>query len=345
MLVLERVKDLRVLRYVLSHNHSAWGGQLDVEEYIERERLNYTHRFCDLWRSEPVVNGTYYWVFRDTALPSENFEDIVCACEFVVRDSYYFDKSLHQCKCAAIGSVYTLEQHRKKGYATEMMEQLVEKMKELFRGEYDFSFLYSEVGEYYSRFGFRSHHVPVALLETGKNTEIEYSYVTEENLPKFIDQYDAKVRKMVQATPTSVAVKPSVQNIEWFQNRSIHLAKLQKREFDGNRFGIHIGSAFALWYYEFGDDQVTLIMLDAETPDQTRKLLECCMAECCAVKKIKIWHDELVYHAGEKDEAALGLVTELGGSVGHTNESLSALSMLHSSSQPAWVANGKWAWY
>ncbi|KAG7925340.1 hypothetical protein KL925_004355 [Ogataea polymorpha] len=345
MLLLERITDFEVLRYVLSHNHRAWGGTLGMKEYIERERLNYTHRFCDLWRDDTVVNGTYYWVFRDTTLPSDKFEDIVCACEFVVRDSYYFDKSLHEGKCAAVGSVYTLEQHRKKGYATKMMEQLVEKMKGLFQGKYDFSFLYSEVGEYYSRFGFQSYHVPLALLETGRKTAIPYLYVTEENLPKFIDQYDAKVRRMVQASSGSVAVKPSVENLEWFQNRSIHLAKLQKREFNGNRFGIYIGSAFALWYYEFGQDQVTLIMLDAETLDQTRKLLECCMAECSAVKKIKIWHDELVYHAGEYNGAALELVKELGGSVGHKNDSLSALCMLHSSTRPAWVANGKWAWY
>ncbi|KAH3663338.1 hypothetical protein OGAPHI_005328 [Ogataea philodendri] len=338
------ITDPDTLWYVLSHNHESWGGKLSVDEYCEREQRNYTHRLCDLWRDPSVTNGTYYWVLKDTALSPTDRQDIVCACEFLVRDSYYFDTELRACKSAVVGSVYTLKDHRKKGYATKMLAMLVDKMKEILTGEHDFTFLYSEVGEFYAQFGYKSANVPLAELATGGKTDIQYTPIRGEQLAAFVDQYDRKLQALVRREPGSVAVKPSPAGVEWFHNRSVHLAGLQKRQFDANCFGLNIGNAFVIWYYEFATDRVTILMLDAETKEQVKQLLECCICECSGVKKIRVWHDELVYHGRDRDPDVLDVVLELGGRINLENESLPAIGMLHSEKTPVWIGNSKWPW-
>ncbi|CAH2351466.1 uncharacterized protein CLIB1423_03S06942 [[Candida] railenensis] len=229
---LVELNDRDLISFTRAQNSQSWRGQLTSEQYIERE--------CVLGKSKIAsskVNRLLVFMLRDKADPTSR----LCSIELLIRRSWSYkynpDSKRVERKdilSGCIGGVYTYPENRGKGLARIMVDKLVEKAKTEYLGEDGFTFLYSEVGEYYSRNGFKSFEVP--LLKFPLGTEIindkfigedEYQFSElkfhqfEELLQFHNTQFDKEiVDKVTKDGKPRVTINPNQDFIDWFHLRS-----------------------------------------------------------------------------------------------------------------------------
>ncbi|QPG76163.1 hypothetical protein FOA43_003549 [Brettanomyces nanus] len=381
MLVLEHTSDWEILRYCQSRNYPTWGQPFTLTDYQEREEINYKHELCDIMRDySKKKKGVYYWIMRDSEADIERssnpkFQNIVSACEILVRDSYFVDASsndktdIQECLSAVIGSVFTFPEYRSRGYATKMLKLLVDKMKILLGNPYDFSFLYSEVGEFYSKFGFKSYYEPLCVIQVGSHrTKVSYKYTElttdfhaqmelyDERLKRLMKKHAQKENKLV------VSLKPEQNIIEWFLNRSRFSARALKGFTDIRTkelvFGAKLDTEtndFIIWFDDFRENTAVVLLLYADSLENVKKLVDICKFHIPnEMNKIIFWETELYDFdkSGEsrnEKEIQTFVKDQLGCETGLENGSLSALRMLketvNSQRDTIWEGNGKWAWF
>lgn len=90
--------------------------------------------------------GIRFWVLTLASSPQK----LLCSCESIAKpaivrtaNKHGKDEVVKQVKSHVIGSVFTPEQNRGKGYASIMLDLLGEKL----RGECEFDSLYSDIGK------------------------------------------------------------------------------------------------------------------------------------------------------------------------------------------------------
>lgn len=210
-----------------ANNFVTWGKPLTLKQYQHRDAINYESNYMNLNREDYFkdINGGIYFILKDSET-----NIIESACEILIRDSWIANNGkLIDCKSAVIGSVYTVEKFRKKGNASIMMNELLSKMKLFLKNEFDTAFLYSEVGEYYSKFGYKSFNVPVIEIDlniTRVNLNINFQFN-----PLFMDfneisnDYYDKMKQLVinqsiLKEGSHFMLKPNVKIFEWFANRA-----------------------------------------------------------------------------------------------------------------------------
>jgi hypothetical protein len=129
-------------RYIRDQNAASWAGDLPVETYHKREHVLAS---TALTRN----GGIECWVLIDPSKPSE----VLTSCETIKKPAYISrppvngDKICNVVEVYAhgLGSVYTPECQRKKGYCQEMLRLIKEHMmKENPEG---FNVLYSDIGK------------------------------------------------------------------------------------------------------------------------------------------------------------------------------------------------------
>ncbi|VEU23332.1 DEKNAAC104583 [Brettanomyces naardenensis] len=377
MITLEHTSDWHVIRYCQSRNHENWGKPLTLDEYYKREEISYKHELCNLDRDySKEKKGDYYWVLKDTDIDTSSktgadpkLKNIVSACEILVRDSWYLDtenpdSEPSDCLSAVIGSVYTFSEHRSKGYASRMLQLLVEKMQDILGNPHDFSFLYSEVGEFYSNFGFKSYHVPVCIIPMKSIKElpaIDYVPLTT-HFESQVELYGKKMKQLMLKEAKSgeksvvVCLKPQQQILEWFLNRSRHTGRslegLTEEAANKLVYGAELSTGdFIIWLLDFTEKTAVVLMIYATTSQNVKELIKACKQLIPdGFEKIIIWQDELTDYSktGASDLSILTFIEEeLQGESGVKNSSLSALRMLHLDEDVAvkWVGNGKWSWF
>ncbi|KAG0680164.1 hypothetical protein C6P40_002981 [Pichia californica] len=220
-------KDLQECQ---SNNFISWGAPLTIEQYYHRDSINYESNFMNLYRlNTENTNGGIYFILKDNEIKNGEIES---ACEIFIRDSWIAKNGeLFNCKSAVIGSVYTAEKFRGKGNANFMMKELIKQMKEKYlKGKYDSAFLYSEIGEYYSKFGYKSFNVEVLQFDISNNNNIkiniDYPFETiyfdykEISNDYFNKMKDLVLKKSKQDNGLHFMLKPSHKIFEWFANRS-----------------------------------------------------------------------------------------------------------------------------
>ncbi|GME76280.1 unnamed protein product [Ambrosiozyma monospora] len=300
---LELAKDYKTLQICQAENHDTWGVPLSIEDYYERELKSYKDKPCNFERNydDPSTKeGVYYWVMYN-----EN-DEIVCSCETLVCLSYHYqdigktggEGDIGKCYSAIVGSVYTFKAHRGNGYATQMMNSLVEwKLPELLNEQFDFTFLYSEVGEYYSRMGFKSYHVPTIEIPVVMNGKLKVSSDLNEiemlgtDHTKQIEVYDEQVKKMILAKGKEVAqsgseqqklpilaMKPTQEKFNWFYERDKHTGeKLYNVDPESLKFGIALkespGDNFIAWHLDFRARLVMIIAIQTTSFINLQKLI------------------------------------------------------------------------
>lgn len=381
MIILERTNDWDVIRYCQSRNYDTWGKPLSLKQYLEREEINYKHSLCNLDRDySKEKRGDYYWVLKDSKAESPVSKDpklrnIVASCEILVRDAWVVDSSdkdlkIRDCLSAVIGSVFTYPENRSKGYASRMLTLLVKQMQNLFPGKYDFSFLYSEVGEFYSRFGYESRHVPlvdIALDEHREEPNFAYHPLTT-NFDECLAVYSSKLKKEMVADVSSekleqntisFCLKPQRGTIEWFLNRSRHsaysIAGQSKEEAANLMFGSTLEtpeSGFVIWFLDYRTKVATVLMLYANSFDNFKNLMFLCRNLVPAdFEKLVLWESEVTDYdkSGSSNKKALQYVRdEMQAQTGLENSSLSAFRFLNldvSGKNVHWICNGKSCWF
>ncbi|VVT57801.1 uncharacterized protein SAPINGB_P005876 [Magnusiomyces paraingens] len=164
-------------------NHSAnyleWGRGLTHDQYTARER--------HLGSQPPCLDGHIsYWSYEELS-ENDNSWTMVSCCESLTRPALYKTKGspVRQTICHSVGAVFTPIPHRGKGHARRMLALLVEKFdqtdapdspfcdlyanlaRQPFAIEDDeairkdrvlnsFSVLWSDVGTYYEKFGYKA---------------------------------------------------------------------------------------------------------------------------------------------------------------------------------------------
>lgn len=163
---LVQITDKELVDFTRRQNSQAWKGVLSTQDYILRE---YVLGKCEMTKDLLV------FMLQDTTRPNER----LCSMELVVRGSTRYYKNGDKVeqkpiKSGCIGGVYTYPDHRGQGLAKIMIDKLVEVAKSEILLDDGYIFLYSEIGEYYSRSGFKSFGVdllqmPIAFLTPNKH--------------------------------------------------------------------------------------------------------------------------------------------------------------------------------
>ncbi|OBA21789.1 hypothetical protein METBIDRAFT_10718 [Metschnikowia bicuspidata var. bicuspidata NRRL YB-4993] len=229
--VLEQVHDKKTRDYTRERNAAAWKNLLSVQAYVTREHvLGLSKITC----SDP--NRLVVFALR-AKRPNA---DILCSCELLIRQSWRYEKDAcgnvqrKDVLSGCIGGVYTYEEHRGRGLATIMIDKLVETAKtDAYLGPSGFTFLYSEVGEFYVRNGFKSFHVDLLNLPlsyTGLKHVLQpgYELVKYNEFGDLFERYnqhfDRDMRRQVQEDGlVRISVNPTADYVDWFHIRAKYL--------------------------------------------------------------------------------------------------------------------------
>lgn len=223
---LEEVTDARVREYTHTRNADTWRNLLSVEDYVLRERVLSLTNIVNTGKNRLVV-----FVLRSKDAP----ETPLCSCEILIRESWRYSAqngkvSRSDILSGCIGGVYTYPENRGRGLATIMIDKLVETVKlEEYIGTSGFTFLYSEVGEFYTRNGFQSQEVKLSELPLSPSDSPcvlpldmhmvkfhEFDGLFEEYAVKF----DKKTRRETSPGHDQITIAPSAHYADWFHMRA-----------------------------------------------------------------------------------------------------------------------------
>lgn len=164
----------------------------------------------------------------------------LCSCELLIRKGYRYipgqDNLVHRkdVLCGCVGAVFTYKEYRGRGLALIMIDLLVETAKKPeVLGEEGFIFLYSEVGEYYNRNGFKSFPVNLAKYplvskntpyQKPQNVDLIQFHQFREVFDVYQQQFDSELRaKVANDRIERVSVAANEEYVDWFHLRAKYL--------------------------------------------------------------------------------------------------------------------------
>lgn len=234
---LTELTDVDQIRFTRKQNSQSWKGQLSAEKYVEREFV--------LSKSKIALgddNKLYVFALHKKNTPNE----FLCSIELFVRTSWIFKYNKasgtvekHDIKSGCIGGVYTYPDYRGKGLARLMVNKLVQISKLKYIGEDGYIFLYSEIGEYYSKCGFKSFEVPLTFISLTIEKESQVSefeqLLKQETLDvELINYHDFEdvykiynkvhesefIKRTLKDHKSRISISSSSDYIDWFHLRS-----------------------------------------------------------------------------------------------------------------------------
>lgn len=232
---LEQLQDSSAVDQTRVENSAAWRSALSVHEYVERENVL---GMAKITSSE--TNRIFVFGLKAASDP----KTVLSSMEILVRKAWRFHKnadgsiSRKSVLSGCIGAVFTKPENRGQGLAGIMVSKLMELVKNPefpgFLGKDGFVFLYSEVGEYYSRYGFKSFHVPLVNIPLSHNRS-PYKKSPNVQLIRYHDfassfeeynaHIDKDIRKKVAADGLDrLTLDPTSDCIDWFHLRLKYVA-------------------------------------------------------------------------------------------------------------------------
>ncbi|RLV90268.1 Uncharacterized protein JA1_004679 [Spathaspora sp. JA1] len=233
---LVHLTDKQVIEFTRRQNSEAWKGRLSMEDYVLRENVLGKSKIT----SSDVNRLVVYMLQR------VNDGTPLCSIELLIRKSwkFTFDETTnqvvqHDILSGCIGGVFTYPEHRKKGYAKIMVDKLVEVAKSELLGPDGFTFLYSEVGEYYTKNGFMSlpvdlMNIPLTEKDQQQHEEADIAdcvvelvdyHQFEPLMNEYIEQFKQDIiSKVNQDHKARIAVVPTSDIVDWFHLRSKYIS-------------------------------------------------------------------------------------------------------------------------
>ena len=204
-------------------NSSEWRGALSLEQYLRRE----THLANQDLTKDGGLTG---WVLVHQSNGSSK-RQVLCGCETIRKKALVGDNGkVEDAIAIGVGSVFCPPQHRGKGYAGRMMNDLGKKLKgwEVEDGKRPlFSVLFSDIGkEFYAKSGwqpFPSAHVSLQPTESPMRGLASVRMLKSDDLPELCKLDESLIRrrlsKMCDKQRPSVAFVPDSAAVSWHHAR------------------------------------------------------------------------------------------------------------------------------
>ncbi|ODV95105.1 hypothetical protein PACTADRAFT_49853 [Pachysolen tannophilus NRRL Y-2460] len=392
--VLERTTDARVYAWCHLQNSCSWKSNLTSEQYVKRESVLSLTKICNAQRNENELKGIHYWVLRDMGIvknegvknDDEVYDltyNIVASSETLFRESWVFQfkdgiVDRKQVLSPCIGGVYTLPSQRGKGVASIMITKLNEKLSEMMDKD-RFITLYSEIGNYYEKFGYKNFevglcHIPILDEDLNININIDenfsFNFLKNGEFKQIIEFYKKKFLKQIESlvlldkNRTKISLIPSIEVIEWHHERSIFISKTLYDVKPGH-FGVQICDnqqnlkGFIIWTHDYKEKSLVLLIIYGENLNILTDLIKLTILEAKKInfEKIICWESDLFNYklninGIDKDETSKFtkiIETDLHGKLHLKNGSISAALKFHNNVNDNgnldWEGNGKWAWF
>lgn len=385
-MLFEQTTDPEVIRFTHLQNSATWKSKyLTAEEYAQREQILGSSEIA-LKGSSPSVRrklkedanylGLKYFVFKDLSLPDTGkTSQIVSSCETLNRVAWCIHPESHgeiePVLSVCIGGVYTIPEHRGKKFAQLMITQLNEYYDKLSQRpgassflKWKFMFLYSEVGDYYEKFGYVSEHVPLHSI-----TQLDdlYKLYCEDSKGRYLSfddyedlvslqktQFKAGLKSLhsVQGKSYVFTVEPSLDIYKWFQHRDVFLSqKFQDKP--PSKFGFRLeDDSHIIWHHHWLERSLYVLKVyvkgDHEKESVLQKLLGACVKEAKAagLSHIEFWDEEINADAYPKLFKLLEKVED-GSNVYAENGSRSAVRVPSGLKEEefTWANNTKFCWF
>lgn len=329
--------DPEIIHFTHMNNADAWKGLLTSEQYTQREKvlgstdISQKDRSPDIQELYPIDHkqlGIKYFVLKDESLPeTDKFSQIVSSCETLNRLGYCIkpdsNGTIEPALVVCIGGVFTETKFRGKGYAARMIEKLNNYYDDLIKENPDSILiknlvinLYSEVDDYYQRFGYHSFHVPLHYITQFDQFMLEYcpdklskgKFLNYDDYQHLVDSHDInfkkKLIKLHEENPEKFifTVKPDLDIFKWFQDRDIFIGKILDKIKDQDestlKFGFELNDgSHIIWHHNWNSNLLVIVKVamkqsDRETLSQLigQSILE---AKRYNLDKIQFWDEEI----------------------------------------------------
>lgn len=223
-----------LIDFTRQENSASWSGVLTRPQYVVREAV--------LGKSRMMKHDSHDNTLVVLVLQRIEDKVPVSSIEVMVRESVRVDytggKTLSKkILSGCIGGVFTYPDHRGKGYGKIMLDKCVNYCKSNLVGEDGFTFLYSEIGEYYVRNGFTSYPVDLINIPVVKTQPIEEEVLVlkyhdfEDILKVYKNQLTKDVLHQVETDhKTRVFLTPTSHIVDWFHLRSKFISYMLTHE-------------------------------------------------------------------------------------------------------------------
>lgn len=380
----EQITDPEEINFTHAQNGENWRGPLTLGAYVAREALlgntgiARKREQLEVQKKHPALApwlGLHYFALKDG-------DTIISSCETLIR--------LGSCICPdskagietnlviCLGSVFTPEKERGKGYATCLLQKLTEfydrardtpgapaGVKKMVLT------LYSEVGEYYKKFGYYSMHVPVHTIsqvdafyesycegrEGYKGKPVgEDDY--EELVPLQNEEFESHMMALHKLRPHSYifTVDSDADLYKWYNARDkFTLQNIDRVKPEKMSFGYVLSDqSHILWHHLWPEN--TLVILKVYVHQQSsskeqevlRELLAHAVMETksTGLRRIEFWDEEIPI---KKFARLFSVLSDLEHSsmVYAENHSLSAVRPppKYNEGNVIWDNNGKYCWF
>ncbi|KAJ2994456.1 hypothetical protein HDV02_001547 [Globomyces sp. JEL0801] len=330
-------KNPKLIQKALESNYSAWGApSLTLEEYFERESYLASSKFS----KESLIS----WFLVDSDSP----EDILSSCEtYRIPCLLSTNDGIVKGFCFAIGSVYTPTQHRRKGYASEMMKLLQNTLKS-FKDSVA-STLYSDIGrDFYANLGWKVHPSKSLVLDQ-LNTipSFEVSSIiplTVDTARKLIEDEESQfLNQFKSLDKPRFAIIPTINELEWLFNRGLFYSRVGKYKRKDQIKSIGIATStndgYLTWSHSFKEGILYITMIQC-TSANAKMLLLSAITEALkfGLEKVEIWNpSEDLVNAASSISKHFHVIDR--------TDSLSSLAVWgQEDSELEWVRNEKYAW-
>lgn len=338
-LCFEENKDPEVIRYTHLSNGESWRGLQTLEEYGEREQLlgmspiATKGRSAEMKEKFPVgyeVFGLKYFVLKDRNLEeSSKVSQIVSSCEALCRLGYAIHPKSNgrivPVLTVCIGGVYTPPEHRGKGYARTMISDLNKHFDDLAEApdapdfvKYHVKTLYSEVGEYYSKLGYSSQHVPLHIVGDlneffdkycGQGAVVSGRFLGFDSYEDLValqeKQFETHLLKLHREQPEKFVftVAADIDIYKWFEIRDLFQMEKNNRRQKDLKFGFALQNGnHIIWHHQWNENLLVIlkIYIDEGIGSHAyslvlKKLLAQAILEAkrCEFKALVFWDEEL----------------------------------------------------
>lgn len=411
-LVFEEIFDRDLIRFTFGINSSAWKGVLTDEQYVNREEMLGKSAICSKYKAgskysdlfpESYHNlGIKYFVLKDKSLPeTDDRSQIISRCETLNRlgscitpgSQGQVQPSLTIC----IGGVFTPVEYRGKGYARIMIEKLnahydaiYDKADEI-RDEKSRLLvknmvitLYSEVGEYYSKMGYVSKHVPIHDVP-GLDTLYDQYCSTSADLMKssgkhfryddygeYVDMQIAQFGKSLPALSKTnpdgftFTVDADIDIFKWFADRDEFIYKTmgENQNKENNPSDLLYGFAITegkykdahiIWHHNWNGNELILLKvyipetIEQDADNVAKVLFSEAIKEAKRfnLRKIEFWDEEIPSTRFPQLFEVLENMSKTESKTFLDNGSLSAVRPPHGihPEKVAWDNNTKFCWF
>lgn len=240
----------------------AWGQALDRPQFLERERVLRAHPWAR--------SGMETWVWAEG-------NRLLASCETfrsrARRGPYHGD-------VYSIASVITEPALRRRGYASAMLEVLLQNLRA--RPGALGAALFSEVGpSLYARLGF----------ETAPDSEDLVYPADVEEWPYGVSKVHAPLPPVPEPpADEGLVLWPTAEQLDWHLERSRFYARALVRPM-GKVLGARMGEACLWWQPYFKSRELLVLWTQAATPHETKPLLDAARftARTLGFRQVRAW--------------------------------------------------------